>query len=83
VSAPGFRVGDVPRPQSVRDRRRELAQLAADAANPPNSRPVEEERPGRFDRCRQSKYQTHRFGSSGGRRCDFCGRAWRDCLVKR
>jgi len=42
VPAPGFKVGDVPRPQSARERRRELAQLAADAENPPNSRPNEE-----------------------------------------
>lgn len=54
-----------------------------DDADPPNTRPNVPPSDGRFDRCRQSAYQTHRFGSSGGRCCDFCGRAWRDCLIEK
>jgi len=53
-----------------------------DDADPPHTRPNVPPSDGRFDRCRQSAYQTHRFGSSGGRCCDFCGRAWRDCLIE-
>jgi len=62
-----------PRRLSSAERRR----LDAEALERPNDRPNEPPTAGRFDRCTESAYQTHRFGFGGT--CEFCGRYWRDC----
>lgn len=69
---PPLKPGDLPRPQTARERRAELAAFDEEARNPPNQRPNEVDDP-LEDRCPQSKYQRHRFVVARGRTvCEFC-----------
>jgi len=80
---PPLQPGDLPRPQTARERRAEAAYFAAEAANPPNQRPnIPPTHDPRFTRCPMSKYGVHRFVGQRPRHCEFCLKPYTDCVTK-
>lgn len=76
-----LRPGDLPPPVTRKERRGWASADRDDEVRAyTGGRPNEAPRHGRFDDCAMSKFSQHRFVAQGGRCCEFCGRAWRDCL---
>lgn len=75
-----LRPGDIPKWTTRAERRRWDAADAADARQQMSARPNLEPT-SQFDRCPQSKYQTHRFVANLWTTCEFCGKHYKDCLL--
>lgn len=74
--------GDLPTPLSSAERRRLTKGEADDVRRQLHVRPNEAHRREDFTPCTASKYFTHRFVANCWTTCEFCGKHYKDCLVK-